>query len=96
MNHWKSLVMIRGKRMRVENILFQLDISWKLFLDHVKDLTDDEALWCKEQNGLQIRFLDGKWQVDHPQNDKYHESASAAWMIWYTIYWWQLLFPFLL
>ena len=89
MSHWKSLVMIREKRMRVENILFQLDISWKLFLDHVKDLTDDEALWCKEQNGLQIQFLNGKWQVDHSQNDKYHESASAAWMIWYTIYWWR-------
>ena len=52
MSYYKSLVIIREKRMRVENILFQLDISLKSFLDHVKDLMDDETLWCKEQNGL--------------------------------------------
>lgn len=40
--------------MKVESILFQLDITWELFLYHIQDLSDEEALWCKKADGLQI------------------------------------------
>lgn len=78
--------------MRVENILFQLDITWQLFLYHIQNLSDDEALWCKKAEGLQIHHVDGNWQIDWPETEEYDLGpASIAWTMWHIIYWWEMV-----
>lgn len=39
-----------------KEILFQLDIAWQLFEYHCQNLNDEEALWCINEKGLQIRI----------------------------------------
>ena len=38
-----------------KEILFQLDIAWQLFEYHCHNLSEEEAMWCKTNQGLQIR-----------------------------------------
>lgn len=40
--------------------LFQLDIAWQLFEYHCHNLGEEEAMWCKMPDGLQIRRTDEK------------------------------------
>lgn len=76
--------------MEKEDILFQLDISWQLFQYHVSNLTDEEALWCKTEQGLQIRQMDGTWAADWPETEAYTIGpASIAWTMWHILYWWK-------
>lgn len=81
--------------MKVESILFQLDITWELFLYHIQDLSDEEALWCKKADGLQIHQIDGKWQADWPETEEYDLGpASIAWTMWHIIYWWEVVLDY--
>ncbi len=40
-----------------KEILFQLDIAWQLFEYHCHNLSEEEAMWCKTNQGLQIRKI---------------------------------------
>ncbi len=72
------------------DILFQQDICWQLFLYHVNDLHDEEALWCISPDGLQIRTADGDWSADWPETEGYHIGPSSiAWTLWHILYWWR-------
>ena len=42
-----------------KEILFQLDIAWQLFEYHCHNLSEEEAMWCKTNKGLQIRKVNG-------------------------------------
>lgn len=42
-----------------KEILFQLDIAWQLFEYHCHNLSEEEAMWCKTNQGLQIRKVNG-------------------------------------
>ena len=54
--------------MRVENILFQLDISWKLFLDHVKDLMNSAGSRTKKRSNCS--------RADSNENEENHADIS--------------------
>ncbi len=74
----------------MEDILFQLDISWQLFLYHVDGLTEQEAFWCKTEKGLQIRKKGEKWVPDWPDSEEYGMGPSSiAWILWHMMYWWK-------
>ncbi len=38
-----------------ENILFQIDMCWQLYLYHTENLKETEALWTFSPMGLQIQ-----------------------------------------
>ncbi|MDO5601185.1 MAG: DinB family protein [Oscillospiraceae bacterium] len=70
-------------------ILFQLDIVWQLFLYHCGDLSEKEAMWCKTQQGLQIRQTNDTWAPDWPETENYTIGPSSiAWTLWHILYWW--------
>lgn len=76
----------------MQDILFQLDISWQLFLYHVKQLTDEEAFWCKTAEGLQIRKNKEQWIPDWPDTEEYKIGPSSiAWILWHMLYWWKIV-----
>lgn len=66
--------------MRLESIkndiLFQLNIVWQLFLYHCNNLNEREAMWCKTEHGLQIRNADNKWTVDWLESEAFIESLD--------------------
>lgn len=73
-----------------EEILFQLDIGWQLFLYHCTDLEDEEALWCKTSHGLQVRRQAEMWVADWPDTEAYTIGPpSIAWILWHMMYWWK-------
>ena len=77
-----------GERMKKE-ILFQLDMAWKLFEYHCVELDEAEVMWCKSENGLQIRRNGDKWIVDWPTTEDYAIGpCSIAWTMWHILYWW--------
>lgn len=43
-----------------KEILLQLDIAWQLFEYHCHNLSEEEAMWCKTNQGLQIRKVNAK------------------------------------
>ena len=74
----------------MKEILFQLDICWQLFEYHINDLTEQEAFWCKEKTGLNVRQLDGVWMTDWPETESYTMGPSSiAWTLWHIQYWWK-------
>lgn len=76
--------------MQKDDILYQLDISWQLFMYHMKDLSDEEALWCKNPNGLQIRRFGEAWKADWPETEDYSIGISSiAWTMWHITFWWR-------
>ena len=73
-----------------DEILFQLNIAWELFLYHCKDLSEKEAMWCKTASGLQIQNVDGEWVSDWPDTEEYRIGPSSiAWTLWHILYWWK-------
>ena len=60
-----------------KEILFQFDIAWQLFEYHCQNLNDDEALWCINENGLQIRKKDTTWIPDWPDTEDYAIGPSS-------------------
>lgn len=73
-----------------KEILFQLDIAWQLFEYHCHNLREEEAMWCKTNQGLQIRKIDGKWVADWPDTEADTIGpASISWIMWHIIYWWK-------
>lgn len=71
-------------------ILFQLDIAWQLFEYHCHNLGEEEAMWCKMPDGLQIRKKDEKWVADWPDTEVYTIGPSSiAWIMWHIIFWWK-------
>ena len=75
-----------------KEILFQLDIAWQLFEYHCHNLGEEEAMWCKMPDGLQVRRRDEKWVVDWPDTEAYAIGPSSiAWTMWHIIYWWKAI-----
>lgn len=73
-----------------KEILFQLDIAWQLFEYHCHNLSEEEAMWCKTNQGLQIRKVNGVWRADWPDTESYTIGpASISWIMWHIIYWWK-------
>ena len=73
-----------------KEILFQLDIAWQLFDYHCHNLSEEEAMWCKTNQGLQIRKVNGVWRADWPDTESYTIGpASISWIMWHIIYWWK-------
>lgn len=69
-----------------KEILFQLDIAWQLFEYHCHNLSE-EAMWCKTNQGLQIRKINGVWRADWPDTESYTiNPASISWIMWHIIY----------
>lgn len=72
-----------------ENILFQLDMCWQLYLYHTKNLEEKEALWSFSPTALQVRKQDDGWLIDWPESEGYEIGPSSiAWIMWHIIYWW--------
>lgn len=72
-----------------ENILFQLDMCWQLYLYHTENLGEEEAYWTLNPTGLQVRRKDKEWCVDWPESESYEIGpASISWTMWHIIYWW--------
>jgi hypothetical protein len=72
-----------------DNILFQLDMSWQLYLYHIDNLEEEEALWSFSPTGLQVRKKDDEWFIDWPESEGYEIGPSSiAWIMWHIIYWW--------
>ncbi len=72
-----------------ENILFQLEMCWQLYLYHMDNIEDAEALWAFSPNGLQVRWQENGWDIDWPETESYEIGpASIAWIMWHIIYWW--------
>lgn len=72
-----------------ENILFQLDMCWQLYLYHIDNLEETEALWAFSPDGLQVRRQDDGWRTDWPESESYDIGPSSiAWIMWHIIYWW--------
>ena len=73
-----------------ENILFQIDMCWQLYLYHTENLKETEALWTFSPMGLQIRRQDDGWSIDWPEIESYEIGPSSiAWIMWHIIYWWR-------
>ncbi|WP_367568986.1 DinB family protein [Lacrimispora sp.] len=72
-----------------ENILFQLDMCWQLYLYHMNDLGEEEALWVINPAGLQVRKEEEGWRIDWPETESYDPGPpSIAWTLWHIMYWW--------
>lgn len=72
-----------------KQILFQLDMCWQLYNYHMETLTDEEALWVFDADGLQVREKSSTWKADWPHTEAYEIGpASIAWILWHIIYWW--------
>ena len=72
-----------------ENILFQFDMCWQLYLYHMNNLEDTEALWVFNAAGLQVYKQEDHWCIDWPETESYEIGpASIAWTLWHIIYWW--------
>jgi hypothetical protein len=72
-----------------ENILFQLDMCWQLYLYHANNIEESEALWVFSPTGLQVRKQEDAWCVDWPETERYEIGPSSiAWIMWHIIYWW--------
>jgi len=78
-----------GNQQIKENILFQLDMCWQLYLYHTENLEDTEANWSFSPKGLQVRKEDDGWCIDWPESESYEIGPSSiAWIMWHIIYWW--------
>lgn len=74
-----------------DNIVFQLDMCWQLFLYHMDRLEDAEALWAYSPKGLQVRKQEDLWTTDWPDSESYEIGPSSiAWTLWHIIYWWTM------
>lgn len=72
-----------------ENILFQLDMCWQLYIYHIENLEETEALWAFSPESLQVRRQDDEWCTDWPESESYDIGPSSiAWIMWHIIYWW--------
>ncbi len=72
-----------------ENILFQLDMCWQLYLYHTDNIGEEEALWAYSLTGLQVRKQEDGWYIDWPETESYEIGPSSiAWIMWHIIYWW--------
>lgn len=72
-----------------ENILFQLDMCWQLYLYHIENLGETEALWAFSPTGLQVYKQEAGWRIDWPETESYEMGPpSIAWIMWHIIYWW--------
>jgi hypothetical protein len=70
-------------------MLLKIQLIIKLIY-HVDDLCDEETLWCKKQEGLQIRNDAGQWKADWPESEEYKIGPpSIAWTLWHIMYWWK-------
>lgn len=72
-----------------ENILFQLDMCWQLYLYHTDKLEEAEALWAFSPTSLHVRKQNDGWCIDWPESESYEIGPSSiAWIMWHIIYWW--------
>lgn len=72
-----------------ENILFQLEMCWQLYLYHTESLQDEEALWSFSPTGLKVTKKDDEWCADWPDSESYDiGQPGIAWLMWHIIYWW--------
>lgn len=72
-----------------ENILFQLEMCWQLYLYHTENIQEEEALWSFTPTGLKVRKKDDEWCIDWPDSESYDIGPSSiAWVMWHIIYWW--------
>ncbi len=78
-----------------ENILFQLEMCWQLYLYHMDKLEEAEALWAFSPTGLQVRKQEHGWSIDWPETESYEIGPSSiAWTMWHIIYWWSTAFDY--
>ncbi len=54
-----------------ESILFQLDMCWQLYLYHMDNLEEAEALWVFNSAGLQVYKQEDGWRIDWPETESY-------------------------
>lgn len=67
-------------------ILFQFGISEGLLQYHLKDISDDEALWQPHGTGLTVRQQGGRWVADFPETEDYTiGSPNIAWLTWHIL-----------
>lgn len=64
-----------------KEILFQLDIAWQLFEYHCHNLSEEEAMWCKTNQGLQIRKVNGVTANHTAKRLIAFLQPSKAWLI---------------
>ncbi len=50
----KGALQLMGNSEIKENILFQLEMCWQLYLYHTENLQDEEALWSFTPTGLKL------------------------------------------
>lgn len=78
-----------------ENILLQLETAWQLYLYHVDNLDEKEAMWSLSPSSLKVRENDGAWLADWPETESYDIGpASIAWTLWHIMYWWSTALDF--
>lgn len=72
-----------------ENILFQLEMTWQLYLYHLDNLEDEEALWALSPKSMQVYKENEGWKTTWPETESYEMGPSSiAWTLWHIIYWW--------
>lgn len=66
-----------------ENILFQLDMCWQLYLYHTENLQEEEALWSGsiEKAKTTIKLLRDKWilKLNDLSDTDYKSKQYSKW-----------------
>ncbi|PZG21198.1 DinB family protein [Nonomuraea aridisoli] len=73
-----------------ERLRWQLDVSWSLLSLHLKQVTDEEALWEPAANCWSVRRQpDGTWAADWavPEPEPI-PALSVGWVMWHIGFWW--------
>ncbi len=66
-------------------------MAWQLYLYHIDNLGETEALWAFSPTGLQVYKEEDSWWVDWPETESYEMGPpSIAWIMWHIIYWWSM------
>ncbi|TDD40712.1 DinB family protein [Nonomuraea terrae] len=74
----------------LERLRWQLDVSWSLLSLHLKQVTDEEALWEPASNCWSVRRRpDGTWAADWavPEPEPI-PALSIGWVMWHIGFWW--------
>jgi|SRR5690554_1595204 len=66
-------------------------MCWQLYIYHIDNLEEAEAIWAFSPNCLQVRKQDDDWCIDWPESESYEIGPfSIAWVMWHIIYWWSM------
>jgi hypothetical protein len=75
----------------LERLRWQLGVSWSLLEPHLKDVTDEEALWEPASNCWNVRRRpDGTWAADWAVPEPEPAPVpTVAWAMWHIGLWWE-------